>query len=81
MAGATQLVRQALAELGADAPDAEVRAYLREKAPSVPGSYVALALRRIRGRVISVQTNSPKAGAAESSAETGPHPPTGDRAS
>ena len=56
MAGATHLVRQALDVLGADAPDAHVRAFLQEKAPSVPGSYVALALRKIRGRVIPVRS-------------------------
>ena len=53
MAGATDWVRRALAELGPDAPDKEVKAYIRGKAPSVPESQVSLALRKLRGKVIS----------------------------
>ena len=48
MGGATAWVRQALGELGADAPDVEVKAYIREKAPTVPESQIGLALRKIR---------------------------------
>jgi hypothetical protein len=39
-----------LEELGADAPDVAIKAYLQEKAPSVPQSQIGLALRKIRGR-------------------------------
>jgi hypothetical protein len=51
MAGTTAWVRQALQELGPNAPDAAVKAYIREKAPSVPQSQIGLALRRLRGKV------------------------------
>ena len=60
MAGTTAWVRQALQELGADAPDVEVKAYVREKAPGVPESQIGLALRKIRGRVVPArQKDSP----------------------
>lgn len=52
MAGTTAWVRQALQELGANAPDVAVKAYIREKAPSVPENQIGLALRKLRGRVI-----------------------------
>jgi hypothetical protein len=52
MAGATEWVRRALAALGPNAPDAEVKAYIRGKDPSVPESYVSLALRKVRGKVV-----------------------------
>jgi hypothetical protein len=60
MAGATDWVRRALAELGPDAPDAEIRAYIREKDPTVPGNYISLALRKLRGKVIPVEGNQPR---------------------
>jgi hypothetical protein len=44
-----------LAELGADAPDAEIRAYIRQKDPTVPGNYISLALRKLRGRAVHVE--------------------------
>jgi hypothetical protein len=60
MVGTTAWVRQALQGLGADASDVEVKAYIREKAPSVPESQVGLALRKIRGRVVPArQKGSP----------------------
>jgi hypothetical protein len=49
MASVTDWVRRALAALGQGAPDAEVKAYIRKNAPTVPQSQVSLALRRIRG--------------------------------
>ena len=52
MAGITSLVRRALNELGPEAPDVEVQAYVRAKEPSVPDSQVGLALRKIRGAVV-----------------------------
>jgi len=52
MGGTTQWVRAALAELGPDAPDAEVKAYILRKDPTVPESRISLALRKIRGRYI-----------------------------
>ena len=51
MAGATEWVRRALAELGSDASDQAVKAYIQEKDPSVPENYISLALRKLRGRV------------------------------
>jgi hypothetical protein len=48
MAGATDWVRRALAELGPEAPDADVKAYIREKASDVPESYVSLVLGKLR---------------------------------
>lgn len=61
MAGTTAWVRQALQELGADAPDVEVKAYIREKAPSIPESQIGLALRKVRGRVVPArQKDSPR---------------------
>lgn len=66
MGGTTDWVRQALQELGSDAPDAVIKAYIRENAPSVPQSQVGLTLRRIRGRAIPVKgkESSPQAGDA-----------------
>ena len=52
MAGATNWVRRALAELGQDAPDQEVKAYIQSKDTTVPENYISLALRKLRGRVI-----------------------------
>lgn len=52
MSGTTAWVRRALQELGSDAPDVVVKAYIREKAPSVPESQVGPALRKLRGRVV-----------------------------
>ena len=52
MAGTTDWVRRALAELGPDAPDTEVKAYIRGKDPAVPEGHISLALRRLRGSVI-----------------------------
>ena len=52
MTGATDWVRRALAELGPDAPDTEVKAYIRAQEPTVPERYVSLALRKIRGKVV-----------------------------
>lgn len=60
MAGTTESVRRALAELGPDAPDAEVKAYMRDKCPGIPESYVAMTLRKLRGRVIPARKDQPR---------------------
>jgi|GEM_PF-5383420 len=60
MAGATDWVRRALAELGPDAPDTEVKAYIRGKDPSVPESYISLALRKLRGKVVPAVRKQPR---------------------
>ncbi len=52
MAGTTAWVRQALQELGADAADVAVKAYIRQKAPGVPECQIGLALRKLRGSVV-----------------------------
>jgi hypothetical protein len=52
MGSATEWVRRALAELGPDAPDQEVKAYIRGKDSSVPEGHVSLALRKLRGKMI-----------------------------
>ena len=49
--GVTAWVRRALAELGPEAPDQEVRAYIRERDATVPLGHVSLALRKLRGQV------------------------------
>lgn len=49
--GVAAWVRRALAELGPEAPDQEVRVYIREKDPTVPLGHVSLALRKLRGQV------------------------------
>jgi hypothetical protein len=49
--GVTTWVRRALAELGPEAPDQEVRAYIHKNDPTVPLGHVALALRKLRGQV------------------------------
>ena len=51
MGSTTELVRRALADLGSDAPDQDVKAYIRGKDPSVPEGQVSLALRKLRGKV------------------------------
>jgi hypothetical protein len=52
MGSTAKWVRQALADLGADAPDQAVKAYIREKDASVPEGQIALTLRRLRGKVV-----------------------------
>jgi hypothetical protein len=59
MAGTTDWVKRALSELGSDAPDVEVKAYIRANAPEVPESYVSLALRKLRGSVIPARKQNP----------------------
>lgn len=57
MGGATDWVRRALAELGPDASDAEVKRFIREKDASVPSGHVGLALRKIRGNLVPLVRN------------------------
>lgn len=75
MAGTTAWVRQALEELGADAPDVEIKAYIREMAPSVPESQIGPALRKIRGKVVPAREKDGPAKAKV--AEPGAAPDTG----
>jgi hypothetical protein len=49
--GVTAWVRRALAELGPEAPDQEIREYTSERDPTVPLGHVSLALRKLRGPV------------------------------
>jgi hypothetical protein len=58
MGGPTAWVRQALQELGRDAPDVAIKAYIREKEPSVPESQIGLALRKLRGNVVPSRPKS-----------------------
>ena len=51
MGSITEWVRRALAELGPDALDKEVKAYIRGKDPSVPEGQVSLSLRKLREKV------------------------------
>jgi hypothetical protein len=48
MANTTEMVRKAIHELGADATDKQIRAYLKTNAPEVPQSQLGLVLRRLR---------------------------------
>ena len=50
MGSTTEWVRRALDELGWDATDQEVKAYLREK--GVPPGHIGLALKKLRARGI-----------------------------
>lgn len=52
MGNATEWVRNALAKLGQDAPDADIKTYIRQNEPTVPQNQISLALRKIRGQVI-----------------------------
>src|SRR4051812_23090932 len=52
MGSTTEWVRQALAELGSDATDQELKAYIRGKDPSAPEGHVSLALQKLRRKVI-----------------------------
>jgi hypothetical protein len=47
MGGATQLVRQALAELGSDATRQEVIAFVLRRNPTVPENYISLAMQTL----------------------------------
>jgi hypothetical protein len=58
--GVTEWVRRALAELGTEASDAEVKAYIRGNAPTVPESQVSLALRKVRGKVVPAKSKQPQ---------------------
>jgi hypothetical protein len=60
MAGITELVRRALAELGSDGPDADIKAYVRQNDASVPDGHVGLALRKLRGGVIPSVRQRPR---------------------
>ena len=53
MGGVTDWVRRALGELGLDAPDKDVKAYIAREAPDVPQGQISLALRKLRGRGVS----------------------------
>jgi hypothetical protein len=64
MGGVTRWVRIALAELGQDAPDADIKAYIREKAPDVPQSQIGLALRKLRGATIPKSKPGSRKGSA-----------------
>lgn len=55
MGNTTEWVRMALAELGQDAPDADIKSFIRQKEPTVPQNQIGLALRKIRGQVIPKQ--------------------------
>jgi len=44
----TEWVRRALTELGQDASLKAVTSYIQERDPSVPRSYISLALRKLR---------------------------------
>lgn len=61
MRGVTEWVRKALAQLGEDAPDADIKAYIRARASQLPQRQVGLALRKLRGRTISA-TKPPSQG-------------------
>ena len=60
MAGATDWVRRGLAELGPDAPDTEVKAYVRGKDSSIPESHISLALRKLRGKTVPAAKKGPR---------------------
>jgi len=62
MGGVTEWVRQALAELGPHAPDAEVKAYIRARAPGLPDGHIGLALRKLRGRTVPARKRASRAG-------------------
>jgi hypothetical protein len=53
MGGVADWVRRALAELGPNAPDRDVKAYISKHAPTVPQGHISLALRKIRGKTIA----------------------------
>jgi hypothetical protein len=57
MGSTTKWVRRALAELGSDASDQEVKNYIREEDPSIPEGQLSLALRKLRGKVIPATKN------------------------
>ena len=58
----TALVRHALAVLGPETPDQEVRAYIRDGNPTVPLNHVSLALRKLRGQVRPSLRKKPESG-------------------
>jgi len=51
MAGVTDWVRRALAELGPDATTKEVTDYILGKDPTVPKGYISLAMRNLKKAV------------------------------
>ena len=77
MAGATDWVRRALDELGPDAPDAGVKAYVRARAPGVPESYISLALRKMRGKVVAKRTGQSRSESKNTEPDTGADRPRG----
>ncbi len=66
MPGVTAWVRRALAELGPEAPDQEVRKYISERDQTVPLGHVSLALRKLRGKVRPTLRTKPAPSAASS---------------
>jgi hypothetical protein len=61
MGSVTGLVRQALAELGPDAPDQKIKAFVCGQDSSVPESHVSLALRKLRRKVIPTERKPSRA--------------------
>lgn len=53
MAGVTDWVQRALAELGPDATVKALTEYVLEKDPSVPQRYISLAMRNLKRRGLS----------------------------
>jgi hypothetical protein len=57
MGNTTGWVRRALADLGPNASDKDVEAYIRDKAPEVPQGQISLALCKIREKLSSFIQN------------------------
>lgn len=51
--GVTELVRRALADLGPDASLKEIGDYILARDPTVPRSYISLALRNLKKKGLS----------------------------
>jgi len=51
MGSTTEVLRRVLAELGSDASDQIMKAYVRDNYPIIPRGHISLALRKLRGPV------------------------------
>ena len=60
MAGVTDLVRRALAELGQNATMREITDFILRQDPTVPKSYIALAMRHLKKRELSAGKTKPR---------------------
>ena len=72
MGNVTDRVRQALAALGRDAPDRDIKTWIRARDRTVPEGKISLAIRKHRGKMLRETERLRRKN------ESHPEPPAGD---